>query len=225
MRRKAPARAPRLVRLGERANGWLERLGNGYARITAVLLPRWALLLVLYAGLVGFAVWRVMDTPRGFIPQQDRTTSRCRSRCHRAQASRAPTRLVQQILPVVLGTPGVSSVSVYSGMDGISFSPATNSGQMCPIFDSFESRLPKGLTANVIAADLRKRLAPITAAEIRITNPPSVRGLGSTGGFPHDDRGSRWPWAPCARNRRAAARRSGHGGSRHLAGFQQLQHA
>jgi HAE1 family hydrophobic/amphiphilic exporter-1 len=173
----------RLVRLGDRANAWLERLGDGYARITAVLLPRWALLLVLYAGLVGLTVWRVTDTPRGFVPQQDQNNVSLSVTLPPGASLARSDAVVQQVLPIVLGTPGVSSVSVYSGMDGISFSPATNSGQMWPIFEPFETRLPKGLTASVIAADLRKRLGPITAAEIRITNPASVRGLGSTGGF------------------------------------------
>ena len=39
------------------------------------------------------------------------------------------------------------------------------------MFEPFEERLPKGLTASVITADLRKRLAGITAAEIRISEP------------------------------------------------------
>ena len=56
-------------------------------------------------------------------------------------------------------------------------------GQIWAIFDPFEERLPKGLTVDVIAAELRKRLAGITAAEIRIVNPASVRGMGNNGGF------------------------------------------
>ena len=35
----------------------------------------------------------------------------------------------------------------------------------------------------MIAADLRKRLSGITAGEIRIVNPASVRGMGNSGGF------------------------------------------
>ncbi len=55
--------------------------------------------------------------------------------------------IVQQVIPIVLGTPGVSSASVYAGMDGISFSNATNAGQIWAIFDPFEERLPKGSVA------------------------------------------------------------------------------
>ena len=159
------------------------RLGDGYASVTAKLLPRSALLLVLYAGLVGVTVWRMMDTPRGFIPPQDQNNVSLSITLPPGASLARSDAVVQQVIPIVLATPGVSSASVYSGMDGITFSPATNSGQMWPIFKPFEERLPKGLTANVIAAELRKRLAPITAAEIRVANPASVRGLGNTGGF------------------------------------------
>jgi HAE1 family hydrophobic/amphiphilic exporter-1 len=148
-----------------------------------VLLRRGTLLLVLYAGLVTLAGWRVLDTPRGFIPAQDQSNVALSITMPPGTSLARTDALVQQMIPIILGTPGVSSVSVYSGMDGTTFSNATNSGQMWAIFDPFEVRLPKGLTAPVISAELRKRLGGITAAEIRIVNPGSVRGLGNNGGF------------------------------------------
>jgi HAE1 family hydrophobic/amphiphilic exporter-1 len=90
---------------------------------------------------------------------------------------------VQQAIPIILGTPGVSHASVYSGMDGATFSNAAHAGQIWAIFEPFEERLPRGLGAEAIGAELRRRLAVITAADIRISMPASVRGLGSTGGF------------------------------------------
>jgi HAE1 family hydrophobic/amphiphilic exporter-1 len=173
----------RLHALGERANGWLERLSGGYARVTAVLLRRGALLAVLYVALLVLTGWRLLDTPRGFVPQQDQNNVAISITLPPGATLARSDAIVQQVIPIVLATPGVSSASVYSGMDGITFSNATNSGQIWAIFDPFEVRLPKGQTATTIAAELRKRLAHITAAEIRISNPASVRGLGSTGGF------------------------------------------
>ncbi len=170
----------RLHTLGERANSWLMRLGDAYASFTAKLLPRSALLLVLYVGLVAFTTWRVMDTPRGFVPQQDQNNVAISLTLPPGSSLARSDAVVQQVVPIVLDTPGVSSASVYSGMDGVTFSNATNAGQIWAIFEPFEQRLPRGLTATTIAAELRKRLAHITAAEIRITNPASVRGLGNT---------------------------------------------
>ena len=83
--------------------------------------------------------------------------------------------VVQQVVPIVLGSPGVSSASVYSGMDPNGFMTASYAGQMWAIFDPFDERLKRGLTDKVIAAELTRRLAGITAADIRITTPAPAR--------------------------------------------------
>jgi HAE1 family hydrophobic/amphiphilic exporter-1 len=173
----------RLHAIGETLNGWMERLAGSYGRGTAVLLRRGALMAVLYLALVLLTVWRVQDTPRGFIPVQDQAMLSVSITMPPGTSLARTDAIVQQVIPVVLGTPGVAHGSVYSGMDGIGFSNATNSGQIFAILDPVDLRLPRGLGAPAVAAELRKRLAPITAADIRIVNPASVRGLGSTGGF------------------------------------------
>jgi hydrophobe/amphiphile efflux-1 (HAE1) family protein len=173
----------RLHAVGETLNDWMERLAHGYGRLTAGLLRRSALMLVLYVGLVLLTVWRVVDTPRGFIPVQDQNNVAISITMPPGTSLARTDAIVQQVVPIVLDTPGVAHASVYSGMDGITFSNSTSSGQLWAIFDPFEERLPKGQTAQSIAAEIRKRLAPITAADIRIVMPASVRGLGSTGGF------------------------------------------
>ena len=173
----------RLHAFGDRANGWLERLSGGYARFTGAALQRGALLGVLYAGLLVLTGWRMLDTPRGFVPAQDQNDVAISLTMPPGTSLARTDAVVQQVIPIVLGTPAVSSASVYAGMDGTTFSNATNAGQIWAIFTPFEERLPKGFTVDVIAAELRKRLAGITAAEIRVVNPASVRGMGNNGGF------------------------------------------
>src|SRR5689334_9039725 len=181
-----PARSrfgQRLHDWGEAMNGWMERLSERYSRSTAVVLRRGALVLMLYGALVVLTGWRVFDTPRGFIPVQDQSTVAISVTMPPGSSLARTDAIVQQVVPIVLDTPGVSSASVYSGMDGISFSPSTSSGQMWAILDPFEQRLPKGQSALSVAAEVRKRLAPISAVEMRVVMPAPVRGLGSTGGF------------------------------------------
>jgi HAE1 family hydrophobic/amphiphilic exporter-1 len=168
---------------GERANAALERMSSGYGRVTGSLLRRGALVGALYVGLLVLTGWRVLDTPRGFIPAQDQANVAITITMPPGTSLARTDALVQQAIPIIMGTPGVQHASVYAGMDGITFSPATNSGQIWAIFTPFEERLPQGLTADAIAAELRKRLSGITAAELRIINPASVRGLGNSGGF------------------------------------------
>ncbi|HUL82637.1 MAG TPA: efflux RND transporter permease subunit, partial [Gammaproteobacteria bacterium] len=125
--RARTALGARLHALGERANGWLEGLSGGYARFTGAALRRGALLVALYAGLLVLTGWRVLDTPRGFIPAQDQANVSMSVTMPPGTSLARTDAVVQQVIPIVLATPGVSSVSVYSGMDGITFSPATNS--------------------------------------------------------------------------------------------------
>ncbi len=173
----------RLHAIAERANGWLESLSLGYARFTGGALKRRSLLVTLYAGLLVLTVWRVIDTPRGFVPAQDQNDVAVSLTMPPGTSLARTDAVVQQIIPIVLGTPGVSSASVYAGMDGGSFTNATNAGQIWAIFDPFEERIPKGQTLGVISGELRKRLSGITAGEIRIVNQASVRGMGNAGGF------------------------------------------
>ncbi|MBK7116636.1 MAG: efflux RND transporter permease subunit [Proteobacteria bacterium] len=173
----------RLFAWGEAMNAWMDRMALGYSRLTAVVLRRSVLMLVLYAGLVGITAWRVVDTPRGFVPVQDQANVAISVTMPPGSSLARTDAIVQRIIPIVLDTPGVSSASVYSGMDGITFSPSTSSGQMWAILKPFEERLEQGLTAQAIATEIRKRLAPISAAEVRVVMPAPVRGLGSTGGF------------------------------------------
>ena len=137
-------------------------------------------MLVLYAGLVALTAWRVMDTPRGFVPVQDQSTITISITMPPGSSLARTDAIVQRVVPIVLDTPGVSSASVYSGMDGITFSPSTSSGQMWAILDPFEQRMPKGQTAQSIAAEIRKRLAPIIGrGDPHRACPPPVRGLGN----------------------------------------------
>jgi HAE1 family hydrophobic/amphiphilic exporter-1 len=98
--------------LGERANSWLESMSGGYARLTGGLLRRGALLCVLYVGLLVLTGWRVLDTPRGFIPAQDQGTVALTVTMPPGTSLARTDAIFQQINPIVLGTPAVSSTSV-----------------------------------------------------------------------------------------------------------------
>jgi hydrophobe/amphiphile efflux-1 (HAE1) family protein len=169
--------------IGERLNSWMERAAGSYGRGTAVLLRRSVLVGVIYVGLVALTGWRVLETPRGFIPVQDQANVAVAISMPPGTSLARTDAIVQQAIPIILDTPGVAHASVYSGMDGSTFSNSVSAGQIWAMFEPFEQRLAQGLTAPRIAAELRRRLGAITAADIRISMPASVRGLGSTGGF------------------------------------------
>ena len=46
-------------------------MSDRYGSLTAKLVHRSTLMLVIYGGLLGLTVWRLNATPTGFIPDQD----------------------------------------------------------------------------------------------------------------------------------------------------------
>ena len=53
-------------------NRGFDRLSNGYASAAAFVIRHSAVMLLIYAALIGSAGWLLATTPQGFIPAQDR---------------------------------------------------------------------------------------------------------------------------------------------------------
>ena len=160
-----------------------------------------------------------MDTPRGFIPVQDQSTITISITMPPGSSLARTDAIVQRVVPIVLDTPGVSSASVYSGMDGITFSPSTSSGQMWAILDPFEKRMPRGPDRTAIAAEIRKRLAPDLGSRDPHRHARAGARPGQYRRLSHDGRGSRRPGLSRARGRGAGAGRGGAEGAGHRQAF------
>jgi HAE1 family hydrophobic/amphiphilic exporter-1 len=172
-----------LAQQGERFSNAVDRFGDGYGRLTRRLLRMSGLIFILYAGLLLITGWRLWDTPRGFVPQQDQGLAVVSIQLPPGASLARTDAITRQAIGIMLDTPGIHSASVYSGVDALGFTIQASSGQMYAIFDPFEERLAKGLTGDRIIADLRQRYAKIVGADIRVMTTPPVRGLGSAGGF------------------------------------------
>jgi len=172
-----------LARFGARIARGFDSFSERYGRLAARTVRASAMMLILYVGLVTLAAWRIVDTPRGFIPAQDQGTVSMQVQLPVGATLARTDAITQQVLDIILTTPGVWATSTYAGIDGNGFNLQSSSTQLWAIFDPFEERLAKGLTAQKITADLRKRLSVITGADIRISQPAPVMGLGSAGGF------------------------------------------
>ncbi|OWK24964.1 hypothetical protein AJ87_16040 [Rhizobium yanglingense] len=90
---------------------------------------------------------------------------------------------MQQAAEVIRNTPGVSNAVAFAGFSGATFTNASNQGVVFAPFDTFEHRLEEGLSAGQIIGQLYQNLQSIQEAFIIAIPPPSVRGIGNSGGF------------------------------------------
>jgi hydrophobe/amphiphile efflux-1 (HAE1) family protein len=183
----APARWNIFARAWERFTGafnrLFDRISHAYAGLAGFLIRHSLPMLLVYVVLIGSAGWLLVATPQGFIPAQDRGYVIVSVQLPGAASLTRTTEVVRQIEGIALETPGVVRVPAFAGFSGATRTQASNAAALFPVFDEPEARVKKGLTADVITAELRKRLSVIEGAFVIVIPPPAVSGIGTGGGF------------------------------------------
>jgi hydrophobe/amphiphile efflux-1 (HAE1) family protein len=195
-------------------NRGFDRLSHAYGSAAGFVIRHSLVMLLIYVVLIGSAGWLLVTTPQGFIPAQDRGYVIISAQLPGAASLTRTTEIVRQIEKTALETPGVIRVAAFAGFSGATRTQASNAAALFPVFDEPEVRLKKGLSAAVITADLRKRLAALEGAFIIVIPPPAVPGIGTGGGFTMriQDRGGRGPeLLAAATDELVAAARKAHG--------------
>jgi hydrophobe/amphiphile efflux-1 (HAE1) family protein len=166
-----------------RFNDGFDRLSSRYSRIIHRLVRMTVIMLVLYVGLLLLTGWRLGATPQGFIPAQDQGNVIVAVSLPAGSSLARTDEIMLEVARRALKIPGVRACSVNSGVDATTSTTNSNSGQIFVIFDPFPDRLKHHQSTPRILADLRKTMASIYGADIKVIPPPPVRGIGSTGGF------------------------------------------
>ncbi|MDX2201523.1 MAG: multidrug efflux RND transporter permease subunit [Hyphomicrobiaceae bacterium] len=160
-----------------------DALAVAYGGLVRALARVWGLLLLVYIGLIVFAVWFVAGLPTGFIPALDRAILIVSIQLPPGASIGRTDAVVRRVIDIALGTPGVKYSNGYTGRSGATFSAATNAGMFFLVLDDFLERAKKGQTAQRVAADLRRRLGEVEEAQAFVFIPPPVRGMGGSSGF------------------------------------------
>jgi len=159
---------------------WIaERYGRVVARVTR--MPR--RMLLVYAALITATVFLFMRVPTGFIPTLDQGYCIISIQLPSGASLARTDEVVRQIDDIARHTPGIDRGVDFAGFSGATRTIASNSGAIFAGFEPFESRVKRGLTANKIIADLRKRVLAVQGAFVLVLPPPPIRGIGTAGGF------------------------------------------
>jgi hydrophobe/amphiphile efflux-1 (HAE1) family protein len=175
--------------------GWLSSRYGWLAGRTARMS---ALMLALYAVVIGFGLNEFRKAPQGFIPQQDRGYLIVAAQLPPGASLERTDRVIRQATEIALNTPGVLNAINIVGFSGATFTNAPNSGAIFLILDSFEKRAkdPAQSAAGIQGA-LFGKYAAIKEALLLVVQPPPVQGIGNAGGFRMmvEDRAGRGPEA------------------------------
>ena len=165
-------------------NSAFDKLGLGVTWLASRTVRRAALMVAVYAIIIGIGLNTFRTTPTGFIPQVDRGYIIVVVQLPPG-ASLARTDTVQQrALDIAMQVPGVVHAANIVGFSGATFTNAPNAGALFLVLDDFAKRgRDPRQSAAAIQGQLFRRLSSIQEAFIIPVLPPPVIGIGTASGF------------------------------------------
>ncbi len=175
-------------RLFNRTFDWAQ---NAFVRALRRTLRHALVALVLYVGLVVLTGGMFKSVPTGFIPQMDQGYVIVAIQLPDGASLERTDHVVQQASTILRKIPGITRTIGFSGFSGATQTNATNAGALyCALGDQRE-RDRNGRSLPVLLTEAQQHLSEIKDAMIVVLPPPSVRGIGTLGGFTFEvqDRG------------------------------------
>ncbi|MBA3677455.1 MAG: multidrug efflux RND transporter permease subunit [Sphingosinicella sp.] len=168
----------------DKFNRGFEWLSHRYGWLTSKLVHRSAIMLIIYGGLLGLTAWRLTATPTGFIPDQDQGFLIGVVQLPPGASLERTEKVINHVRKVATDNPLITDSGTFAGLDGSTFSPASNSGVIFLRLAPHEDRREKGQGAADIAGQLTGAIAGVEqGAQIFFLSPPPVPGLGNGSGF------------------------------------------
>ncbi|MFN3725462.1 MAG: efflux RND transporter permease subunit [Allosphingosinicella sp.] len=164
-------------------NAGFDWLSDRYGRLTAQLVRKTSLVLIIYAGLLGLTGWQLTSTPTGFIPEQDQGVLIGVVQLPPGSSLERTSEVLNRAYQIVRQQDGVVDAATFAGLDGSSFSQSSNAGTMFVKLADWGDR-GEGLSAAELSQALTMAMGgAIEEANVFVIAPPAVPGLGTGNGF------------------------------------------
>jgi HAE1 family hydrophobic/amphiphilic exporter-1 len=163
-------------------------LTAGYAGTVRVSVGRFVipLMLVAFAGVSAAGGWAFTKLPTGFIPEEDQGYVMVLMQLPDGASLERTEAVVDRVSAACLDTPGVAATTGFAGFSPVDGVNISNVGIVFVTLKDFAER-PGGkgtpLHYTGILGELQKKVMGVPEAFSFAFNPPSLPGLGSTGGF------------------------------------------
>jgi multidrug efflux pump subunit AcrB len=165
-------------------NAGFARATGGYVRAVGGLLRASAVALLVYGGLLALTYYGFANSPKGFIPAQDKGYLLVNVQLPDSASVQRTEQVMRRIEAIALHTPGVKHTVAVAGQSILLNANAPNFGAMFLMLDDFRSRTGAGLSGDEIAAGLQGAFRnEIREGLINVFSAPPLDGLGTAGGF------------------------------------------
>ena len=121
--------------------------------------------------------------PTSFIPTEDDGRLYITFELPEAGSTTRTVEVLNKVMDLIKTVPGVNHYAAIAGLNVITFSTKSNAGTIFCQLKPWAERKQKSEKLEGIMTELNRRFAAVKEARIIVIAPPSIPGLGSTGGF------------------------------------------
>ncbi|MGA8962072.1 MAG: multidrug efflux RND transporter permease subunit [Pseudolabrys sp.] len=163
-------------------NSGFSWLSHAYAESVRVLI-RWRVaMLTLFVLAVGATYFVSLRIPSTFLPVEDQGYFFVVVQLPDGASLERTDAVAKQVRDILKSTPGVDIVGSISGLNFLTQAAQSNSAVEFAILKPWDQRTPEQGASNIVAS-VRPKLLGLPGAIALSFDPPSIPGLGTTGGF------------------------------------------
>jgi hydrophobe/amphiphile efflux-1 (HAE1) family protein len=163
-------------------NSGFSWLSHAYAESVRVLI-RWRMaMLALFVLAVGATYLVSLRIPSTFLPVEDQGYFFVVVQLPDGASLERTDTVAKQVRDVLKNTPGVDIVGSISGLNFLTQAAQSNSAVEFAILKPWDQRPPDQAASNIVNS-VRPKLLGLPGAIALSFDPPSIPGLGTTGGF------------------------------------------
>jgi multidrug efflux pump len=160
---------------------WVTR---AYGSVVGWCLRFSAIMLVVYAGLIGLTGFGFSRIPIGFIPMQDKGYLVTNIQLPDSASLERTLAVTDAVEKIALETPGVAHTLCLPGMSYVLNANSSSYSNVFVILKPFHDRRDASLGGDAVAAHIRERLArEVPEARVLVFGAPPISGLGTSAGF------------------------------------------
>ena len=163
-------------------NGF-QRLTNGYVGGVARLIQGWPIALLLYGAVIAGILIMFRVLPGSFVPDEDQGYFFIVIETPDTASQSYVGALIEKVEKILASEPAVQDVAVVNGYSLIDGSQRNNAAVVFPAMKPFDERTDPSQLSFSVLPRLNAQFAQLKEGFVFAINPPSIPGLGTTGGF------------------------------------------
>jgi multidrug efflux pump len=163
-------------------NGF-ERLRQGYVGNVARIIQAWPLSLAVFGAIIAGILFMFKIIPASFVPDEDQGYFFVVAQVPDTASLNVVGDFTRRIEQIMLEDPAVQDVGTVDGYSLIDGQFSNNSAILFGLYKPFEERTDASLLTFDTLKRLNAKFAGIPDGFAFALNPPSIPGMGTTGGF------------------------------------------